>query len=641
VSSVPHRGFTGPEHRAIFGVLWTNRLLAAAVAAVTLAEAGLLLLIPYLGRQQIEVLEARQVWFQQLLPLSPLGLLLVALCAILVASVLSSGLSSLSGVLDVFAREKLCVDTERVLYDKLETFDAGFLQNPRNRKLIYVLFDISNLSHAVMTLGLTQTRVVVLAAGILPILLVTDAQIFSVVLAAAVIQLLVLRLRMRRENDYRLYKERRLARINEMRFLVRHHFHQLLSIDGQQRVMPRYWSMREDATRLEVTEARIQLRYRVAHSVLEHLALLAVAALVGVQVLQGRISIGAFTMVLMYAHQLMGALGSIHDSVGEWYRGRAVFTQLGFYLRLRPRVDVSCSAVPQEPPRGEIEVRGLTFRYPSLSAEEQEYLAHLIEVLELSNRKRAIWQVDSELVKDWRLLQEQGAEPLPLVLDGVDCTFRRGELTALVGRNGSGKTTLLNLLMRAYDASGGEVTLGGTPLRELHPRAVRRHVSLVPQQPFLLESFSLRDNLLLGNADEDLHDDDIWEVLQDVGLAGDLKGLPRGLDTLLGDETSLSGGQGQLLVIARAVLQRRPFMLLDEGTNQLDAEHELRLITRLDRLKEDATLVVVTHRMTTARRADRIHVLDDGKIVESGTHDELLARKDGLYRRFWEIQVLE
>jgi len=342
-------------------------------------------------------------------------------------------------------------------------------------------------------------RVVVLAAGILPILLITDLQIFAVVLAAAVIQLGVLRLRVRRENDYRLFKERRLARINEMRFLLRHHFHQLLGIEGQGRVMPRYWAMRDEGIRLEVGEARLQLRYRVVHHVLEHLALLVVAALVGVQVLNGRISIGAFTMVLMYTHQLMGALSSIHDSIGEWYRSRAVFCQLGFYLRLRPRVDLTRSEPPGTPPQGEIQVSGLAFRYPSFSAEEQKYLAYLIEVLKLSNEKRAIWQVDSELVKDWRLLLEQGTEELPLVLDGVDCTFRQGELTALVGRNGSGKTTLLNLLLRAYDPQKGQIRLAGTPLYKLHPRDLRRCVSLVPQQPFLLESFSLRDNLLLGN----------------------------------------------------------------------------------------------------------------------------------------------
>jgi ATP-binding cassette subfamily B protein len=208
-----------------------------------------------------------------------------------------------------------------------------------------------------------------------------------------------------------------------------------------------------------------------------------------------------------------------------------------------------------------------------------------------------------------------------------------------VGRNGSGKTTLLHLLLRGYDPEEGTIRFADRAHRDLHPARLRRAVSLVAQEPFLLESFSLRDNLLFGVA-EGVGEERVWEVLASLGFAEEVRALPRGLDTLLGDEVGLSGGQSQLLVVARAILQDRPYLLLDEGTNQLDAEHELRIVEALQRLKRHAVVVLVTHRLTTARRADRIHVLDQGRIVESGDHDTLVALDEGLYRRFWEIQVV-
>jgi ABC-type multidrug transport system fused ATPase/permease subunit len=599
---------------------------------------GLSLAVPWLSRHQIELLEGKERLLTGLLSAPPAGLFLLVLLGMLAAHLFSSALSAIGSALDATSREVLEVDSERMIFEKLEALDAGFLANPLNRRLIYVLFDVAHLPHAVLGFLLGQGRVLVLAAGVLPVLAAASLENLAVVGGAAVLELLVLRGRVRRENAYRLFKARRVARMGELRFLIRHEFHRLLGVSGEGRVLPLYFGLRDEGVQLEVGEVRLRSRYRVVAVLLEQAALLAVALLAGRRVLAGQATIGTFTMLVLYSGQLLSALGSVGEGIGEGFRLRSVFWQLGFLLRLHPRLRLERAVTPDRPPLGDVAIEGVSFRYPRLDDSEREYLGELVSVLEVGTRRHATWTIDHELIEDYRaLLAEAGRVP-PLVLEGVSCTFRRGELTALVGRNGAGKSTLLGLLSRAFDPEAGEICLAGTPLVELHPRALRRLVTLVGQEPFLLGSFSIRDNLLLG-VDPPVADTRVLEVLEELGVSAPVAALPRGLDTVLGDEASLSGGQLQLLVAARAVLQRRPYLILDEGTNQLDAEHELRVVEALRRLRAEAAVVVVTHRMTTARRADRIHVLDRGRVVESGTHEELLATQGGLYRRFWEIQV--
>jgi ABC-type multidrug transport system fused ATPase/permease subunit len=286
-----------------------------------------------------------------------------------------------------------------------------------------------------------------------------------------------------------------------------------------------------------------------------------------------------------------------------------------------------------------VALEAVQFRYPRLQEEEQAYIGYLVRQLDLDNAKREVWPGDYDLVREWQQLLAEHRQPFELVLRGVTARFRRGAITALVGRNGSGKTTLMKLLTRTYDPEAGQVSVDGQALTTLLPRALRHCYSMVTQEPFLLESFSVRDNALLGC--DVTGDEAIWDVLDRLGLGPAIRALPRGLDTVLGDEVSLSGGQAQLLVIARTLLQRRPFIVLDEGTNQLDAERELGILQVLTELKTEATVILITHRMTTARKADHILVLDEGRIVEEGRHEVLVAREGGLYRQFWEIQVVQ
>ncbi|WP_310636140.1 ABC transporter ATP-binding protein [Delftia acidovorans] len=228
---------------------------------------------------------------------------------------------------------------------------------------------------------------------------------------------------------------------------------------------------------------------------------------------------------------------------------------------------------------------------------------------------------------------DQGQEPgRPEVLHGLDLDIADGEWVALVGPSGVGKSTLLSLLWRAADPRRGMVCLGGRDLRELSLAQLRSRVALVAQDT-LLFSGSLEDNLRMASPQACRRD--IEAVLRDVQLADLVDSLPQGLQTEVGEfGAHLSGGQRQRLALARALLRRAPVLLLDEPTSSADPRTEQALLQVLRPLRGRRTLVMAAHRLETAREADRIVVLENGRVAEQGTHDDLL-RRGGRYARLW------
>lgn len=312
----------------------------------------------------------------------------------------------------------------------------------------------------------------------------------------------------------------------------------------------------------------------------------------GHDVLAGRISAGELSAFVFYAVLAAGALGALSEVTGDLFRAAGAAERLQELLSARPRIAPPSRPVHlTEPVQGEVRLESVTFRYPGRP--DHAALAELSLVVEA------------------------------------------GERLAIVGPSGAGKSTLLSLLLRFHDPDSGCLRLDGVDLRDLDPAALRRHIGLVTQEPVLF-SGSVRDNILYGRPDAG---EAALRAAADAAFCTEfIERLPGGFDTPLGTEgVQLSGGQRQRIAIARAVLRDPALLLLDEATSSLDAESENRVQEALEKLLRGRTSIVVAHRLATVVAADRIVVMNEGRIGATGRHSELLTRSR-LYARLAELQ---
>lgn len=312
-------------------------------------------------------------------------------------------------------------------------------------------------------------------------------------------------------------------------------------------------------------------------------------------VAEGTITGGTIAAFVVTAGIVAGAFGSLTEVYGDLVRGAGAASRLAELLSEQPAV--AAPARPQampEPGRGKIAFEKVTFRYPS--------------------------------------------RPDAAALVDFDLTVEPSETVAIVGPSGAGKSTLFQLAERFYDPQSGTIKIDGVPLTSADPAQVRARIALVPQEGVLFAT-SARENLRYGAPEVD--DEAIWAAARAANAETFLRALPDGLDTFLGEDGGrLSGGQRQRIAIARALLRDAPILLLDEATSALDAESERLVQDALEHLMAERTTLVIAHRLSTVRKADKIVVMDGGRIVEQGTHDSL-SRQGGLYARLASLQFDE
>jgi subfamily B ATP-binding cassette protein MsbA len=222
------------------------------------------------------------------------------------------------------------------------------------------------------------------------------------------------------------------------------------------------------------------------------------------------------------------------------------------------------------------------------------------------------------------------------VLKDLNLVVAKNETLAVVGNSGGGKSTLVNLIPRFYDIKSGSIKIDDVDIREFSIRSLRHNISMVFQDNFLF-SGTIRENIMMGNPNAT--DDELSQAIELAHLQEVIAELPNGLDTLLGERgMTLSGGQRQRVAIARAMLRNAPIVILDEATSALDNESEAIVQKAMDNLMKDRTVFIIAHRLSTIKNANRIAVINEGELVELGTHDELMQIPNGEYKELYEMQ---
>jgi ATP-binding cassette, subfamily B, bacterial len=314
---------------------------------------------------------------------------------------------------------------------------------------------------------------------------------------------------------------------------------------------------------------------------------------VGAQdVLRDRMTAGTLSQFVLFAVFAASGLGQLSEVWGELSQAAGSAERLGEILDVKPEIAAPSHPIPlPTPPRGEIRFDAVRFAYPT--------------------------------------------HPNASVLDGVSFSIAAGEKVAIVGPSGAGKSTIFHLLLRFYDPKSGSISFDGVRIADADPAALRARIALVPQDTAIFAA-TIADNIRFGKPDATAAE--IARAAELAAASEFITRLPQRYDSVVGERgVTLSGGQRQRVAIARAILRDAPLLLLDEATSSLDAESETLVQAALGRLMQQRTTLVIAHRLATVLSCDRILVMDDGRIVEEGTH-ESLAAKGGLYARLARLQ---
>jgi ATP-binding cassette subfamily B protein len=515
--------------------------------------------------------------------------------ALLIAGLLAVG-TGLRYFLVTRLGERVVADIRRALFDRVIGMSPAFFERILTGEVLSRITTDTTLILSVIgsSVSVALRNVLILLGGLVALML-TSAKLTGLVLLlvpAVVVPIIVLGRRLRalsRENQDWIAA----SSGNASEALLSVQAVQSFTHEGASR------GTFGDVTEKSFVAARKRIGTRAVMTVI--VIFLVFTGIVGVLWIGARdvraevMTPGELVQFLIYAVMVAGSVGALSEIWGELQRAAGATERLVELLTVEDPVQDPPSPLPLvRPVRGEIRLEGIRFRYP--------------------------------------------ARPEVSALDGVDLHVKPGETVALVGPSGAGKTTILQLLMRFYDPQEGRVLLDGQDIASLARSDFRRELALVPQDPVIFAA-TARENIRFGRpgaADAEV------EAAAKAAAAHDfLTALPQGYDSYVGERgVMLSGGQKQRIAIARAILRDAPVLLLDEATSALDAESERAVQQAVEELSKDRTTLVVAHRLATVKKADRIVVFDQGRIVATGTHEALVA-EGGLYARLARLQFTD
>ena len=567
-------------------IKYSNKYWMALFASVFLAAGGNILnvLAPYQMGRMTDVIEAGIGAVLDMDAIMSIGLILVFLYGM-------GGLFNLiQGWIMAGVTQRISEDLRSDISTKINKLPMSYFSNTTvGDTLSRVTNDVDTIGRALNMSVQNLISAITMLVGSFIMMLITNVTLTFTAVASSAIGLLLMTLIMSRSQKYFVAQQNHLGAVNG---LVEETYsgHMIVkSYNAEALVRNDFTKMNEDLRSSGFKAQALSSLMMPIMTFVGNLGYLAVCVVGAALALNGSIPFGVIVVFILYVRLFTQPLSQIAQSFQALQSAAAAGERVFDMLEADEMEDETNKTLQIDTIKGEVEFKHVNFSY------------------------------------------EDSPEP---VIKDFSAIAKPGQKIAIVGHTGAGKTTIVNLLMRFYEIDSGVITIDGTSIQDLPKDTLREQFTMVLQDTWVFEG-TIRENLVYNN--DKVTEADLVEASKAVGIHHFVQTLPKGYDTYLDEKVSLSTGQKQQLTIARAILADKPMLILDEATSSVDTRTEVKIQEAMDMLMEGSTTFVIAHRLSTIRNADLILVMDEGNIIESGTHDELISQ-NGFYEDLYNSQ---